>query len=134
MMLLLNKKPYFMEDKRLEFDLKALVDHGDLDMRYTVSRSKNDSQLTEELENLRNAKKELREFEKEMDSMLPQNRRLQKFREQAKALIEDHEFDSRELRAGGKMTEQDQARFDRKVRELEQKYPNVNFSQLYASD
>ena len=32
------------------------------------------------------------------------------------------------------MTEQDQARFDRKVRELEQKYPNVNFSQLYASD
>jgi hypothetical protein len=76
MMLLLNKKPYFMEDKRLEFDLKALVDHGDLDMRYTVSRTKNDSQLTEELENLRNAKKELREFEKEMDSMLPQNRRL----------------------------------------------------------
>jgi len=36
MMLLLNKKPFFMEDKRLEFDLKAMVDHGDLDMRYML--------------------------------------------------------------------------------------------------
>lgn len=59
-----------MEDKRLEFDLKALVDHGDLDMRYTITRSQNDSQLTEELESLRNAKKELREFEKSMDKDL----------------------------------------------------------------
>lgn len=64
MMLLKNRKPFFMEDRRLEFDLKAAVDHGDLDMRYTINRSKNDSHLTEELESLRNAKKELREFER----------------------------------------------------------------------
>ena len=82
MMLLLNKKPFFLEDKQVEFDLKALVDHGDLDMRYTITRSQNDSHLTDELESLRNAKKELREFERSMDSeLLPKNRRLAKFRE-----------------------------------------------------
>ena len=69
-----------------------------------------------------------------MDNMLPQNKKLQKFREQAKALMEDHEFDSREAMAGGKMTELDQAKFDRKIKELEKKYPHVNFSQLYSSE
>lgn len=38
---------------------------------------------------------------------LPENRRLKKFREQAKALLEDHEFESRESNAGGKITERD---------------------------
>jgi hypothetical protein len=63
LMLLLNKQPQFMEDRRLEFDLKSGVDHGDLDMRYTVQRSKNDSLMLDELEGLREAKKKLREFE-----------------------------------------------------------------------
>jgi hypothetical protein len=107
-MLLQNKKPYFLEDKSIEFDLKAAADHGDLDMQYTVNRSKNDSHVTEEIENLRNAKKELREFERSMDKdLLPENRRLKKFREQAKALLEDHEFESRDSKIGGKITERD---------------------------
>jgi hypothetical protein len=33
---MLNKKPFFMEDKQIEFDLKSLIDHGDLDMHYTI--------------------------------------------------------------------------------------------------
>lgn len=111
-----------------------MIDHGDLDMRYTVTRTTNDSMLVEELESLRSAKKNLREFEKNMDNMLPQSKKLQRFREQARALMEDHEFDSREAMAGGKMTELDQAKFDRKIKELQKKYPHVNFSQLYASE
>lgn len=65
-----------MEDRQLEFDLKSLIDHGDLDMRYTVTRSTNDSMLVDELEGLREAKKNLREFERNMDKMLPQNKKL----------------------------------------------------------
>jgi hypothetical protein len=42
-----------MEDKRLEFDLKSNIDHGDLDMRYTIQRSKNDASMLNEIEGLR---------------------------------------------------------------------------------
>lgn len=45
-----------MEDKKLDFDLKSNIDHGDLDMQYFVKRSKNDTLLIEEYENLRKAK------------------------------------------------------------------------------
>lgn len=57
LMLLLNKRPQFMEDKRLEFDLKSRIDHSDLDMRYTITRSKNDATMTDEIQALRDAKK-----------------------------------------------------------------------------
>lgn len=66
--------------------------------------------------------------------MLPENKRLKRFREQAKAFVENHEFDSRDSQAGGKMTALDQERFDRKIKELEKKYPHVNFTQLYSSE
>lgn len=45
-----------MEDKKIEFDLKSNIDHGDLDMEYFVKRSKNDVLLIEEYETLRVAK------------------------------------------------------------------------------
>ena len=60
-----------MGDKRLEFNLKSHIDHSDLDMRYTIQRSKNDAMMIEEIEALRAAKKNLREFEKGMDKVLP---------------------------------------------------------------
>lgn len=65
-----------MEDKQIEFDLKSNIDHGDLDMHYTIKRSKNDSMLITEIEKLREAKKNLREFEKSMDKILPKNKKL----------------------------------------------------------
>lgn len=46
-------------------------------------------------------------------------------------MLENNEFDTRE---GSQMTTDEQARFDAKIREMEQKYPHVNFSQLYASE
>jgi hypothetical protein len=115
-----------MEDKQLEFDLKSMLDHGDLDMRYTVQRSKNDAMMLDEIEALRKAKIDLRQFEKGMDKALPSTKKLNKFRHKMRAMLENHEFDGRG--EGTKMSELDQARFDQKIKDLEQKYPHVNFS------
>ena len=51
--------------------------------------------LIEEIEALREAKKNLREFEKSMDKVLPKNKKLKMFHEQTKDLLEDHEFENR---------------------------------------
>jgi hypothetical protein len=51
--------------------------------------------LIEELEALREAKKNLREFEKSMDKVMPKNKKLKMFQERTKDLLEDHEFETR---------------------------------------
>ena len=134
LMLMQNKNPYFMEDKVIEFDLKSGIDHGDLDMQYTIQRSKNDSMLIDEIETLRDAKKNLRDFEKTMDKIMPKNKKLKKFHERTKDLLEDHEFENRSKKIAGERNEWDQLKLDRKIRDLEKKFPNVNFDQLYATD
>jgi len=47
----------------METFLKGNIDHKDMDFRYTINNMKNDSKIIDEMEKLREAKKELREFE-----------------------------------------------------------------------
>lgn len=49
-------------------------------------------------------------------------------------MIENHQYDTRKSKEAGGRSEIDQARLDRKIRELEKKFPNVNFTQLYATE
>lgn len=49
---------------------KLNVDHKDLDELYKMNRMKNDSKLIDEFEKLRETKKELRDFESNMDTEL----------------------------------------------------------------
>jgi hypothetical protein len=51
----------------VETFLKGKVDHGDLDPIWTLNKLKNDAQLVDEMKNLREAKQELRDFEKNLD-------------------------------------------------------------------
>lgn len=59
-----------MEEGKIETFLKGKIDHGDMDKRWTLNRLKNDSKLVDEMEKLREAKKELRDFENNIDSEL----------------------------------------------------------------
>ena len=38
------------------------------------------------------------------------------------------------MKTAGDRDEMDQARLDRKIKQLEQRFPNINFAQLYASE
>jgi hypothetical protein len=49
---------------------KGALDHKDLDMKYQINKSKNDSKLVDEIQKLREAKKNLKDFEKNIDKEL----------------------------------------------------------------
>ena len=53
---------------KLSIDIKMNIDHGDLDMRYSVNKARNNAKLVDEMERLRETKRELREFEEDIDN------------------------------------------------------------------
>jgi hypothetical protein len=52
------------------------VDHKDFDTQYQMNKKRNESKLTHELKNLREARQGLREFEANMDNDLPSLKKL----------------------------------------------------------
>jgi hypothetical protein len=64
------------------------IDHKDFDLSYQYNKKKNESKLTEELKELREARQELRGFEKDIDSDLPSLKKLRRFRGMAKDVID----------------------------------------------
>lgn len=54
----------------IETSLKGKLDHKDFDTRYSLNKLKNESQLIDEIEKLRETKQELRDFEKNIDKDL----------------------------------------------------------------
>ena len=94
MFLLENGKSYY-EHYPLEVTLKSSIDHSELDRHYFLARAKNAAKTVDEIEKVRLARQELRDFEKGIDSMLPSRKKLKKFKQMAKSLIEDNKFKSR---------------------------------------
>lgn len=56
-----------VDNQEVETMIKGKIDHKDLDVKFTIQRQKNDALLVDEIERLREAKKELRDFERNMD-------------------------------------------------------------------
>ena len=133
MFLLENSKSYY-EHYPLEVSLKSSIDHSELDRHYFLARAKNAAKTVDEMEKVRLARQELREFEKEIDSMLPSRKKLKKFRKMARSLIEDNNYKSRVEPSSQFMTELERDRFDAKVKEMEAAYPNLDLTTLYESD
>lgn len=58
----------YLDGVEAELSLKTpLIDHKDLDFRYKINKQRNEAKLVKELQDLRESRKELREFEKNMD-------------------------------------------------------------------
>ena len=133
MFLLENGKSYY-EHYPLEVTLKSSIDHSELDRHYLLARAKNAAKTVDEIEKVRLARQELRDFEKEIDSMLPSRKKLKKFKQMAKSLIEDNKFKSRVEPSSQFMTELERDRFDAKVKEMEAAYPNLDLTTLYESE
>lgn len=69
-------------------DLKSNVDHADLDIEFYMGRLKNDAQVIAEVSKLRQARRELKEFENDFDSHMPSHYKLKEFRQLARNIIE----------------------------------------------
>jgi hypothetical protein len=55
---------------------KGKLDHSEMDMSYFMRKLQSDNKVVEEKEKLREAHKNLREFERNFDNEMPQNSRL----------------------------------------------------------
>lgn len=118
----------------LKIDIKANVDHGDLDMRYYMNRARNDSKLVTEMETLRQTKRQLKEFEADIDNQLPSRKKLNEFRELAKDLIEDNKYHTKLHKSTKQRTPEERAALNDKIKALEKAYPHVDFTQLFETD
>ena len=61
----------YMGGRQIRADMKCNVDHSTLDFDFFVAKAKNDAQLVPEMVAVREAKKELRDFEATMHQDLP---------------------------------------------------------------
>lgn len=59
---------------------KGNLDHSELDKSYFMKKLQNESELTEQRQELRDAKAKLRGFEQNMDNELPDLKKLKEFR------------------------------------------------------
>ena len=66
--------------------------------------------------------------------MLPSRKKLKRFRQMAKSLIEDNKFKSRVEPSSQFLTQMEKDKFDAKVKDLEAAYPNLDLTTLYESD
>lgn len=68
---------------------KGKLDHSDMDRSYFVRKLQNDSRVVEYSKELREAKEGLREFERSIDSEMPNLQRLKEFKSLAQEMIEN---------------------------------------------
>lgn len=85
-------------------------DHSTLDYVYFAKKMRNDGMLADISEELREARKGLRDFEADMDAQLPDKRRLKEFRALALEMLE-----------GKSLQHGNSRRTNRELRELEDK-------------
>lgn len=106
-----------------------------MDMRFFMATLRNEAKTVDEIVAVREARQKLREFEQEMDSMLPSRKRLQKYRRFAQSLVEDHEYHLHMKEELGQLrTPEDKQRFDRKVQALEAENPGLDLTAIYENE
>jgi hypothetical protein len=103
---------------QLEFDLIARLQHGDFDSAYYMNKAKNNAKLVDDIVEVRHAKKELRDFEKDIDNQLPSRKKLKKIRALAKEVIENNTVHSRDHASTSTRGARDEARLNDKMRDL----------------
>lgn len=128
-MLLRNTNPY-LHGVQIQIDLKSSVDHGELDFNFFINKAKNDSKLVDEIARLRAAKQELKNFETTINDELPSRKKLEEFRKLARDIIEDAPGTTRQGRISDR-TKDEEDRLKLKIKELQDKYPHVDMTQLY---
>lgn len=79
--MLYNPEKIMINNTIVKVQPKGLLDHSDLDKLYSIKKMKNDSEMTEYMSEFREAKKNLREFERNFNKEMPDLKRLKQLRE-----------------------------------------------------
>jgi len=121
----------YLNGLEAELTLKtAKVDHKDFDMRYNINKQRNEAQLVKELQTLRESRKELRDFEQNIDKDLPSLKKLKEFRELAREVIDNSE----KPRLGVKRSQAEEDALNDKIRKLQKENPDIDYTQLFDSE
>jgi GTP1/Obg family GTP-binding protein len=107
------------------------IDHKDFDFQYQINKNRNEAKLTEELKALRESRKELRDFEKNIDKDLPSLKKLKDFRETAKDVIDGKRSFKGALLQRTQREEQD---LMDKIRQLQKDNPDKDYTQLFQTE
>ena len=121
----------FLNGCEAELSLKtANIDHKDFDMRYNINKQRNEAQLVKELQTLRESRKELRDFEQNMDKDLPSLKKLKEFRELAREVIDN----SDKPKFNVKRTQAEEEALNDKIRKLQKENPDIDYTQLFDTE
>lgn len=102
----------------LEFDLIANLTHADLDSEYYMNRAKNNAKLVDDIVEVRHAREELRNFEKDIDNQLPSRKKLKEIRNLAKEVIDNNKFTTRDHSSTMNRGPRDEQRLNDKMKDL----------------
>jgi hypothetical protein len=86
---ILGHQLHYYKNVPIDAHLKARVDHSTMDLKFFLQNARNEAQTVKEIEQVRKAREELRQFEKEMDSHMPNRERIYELQRFAKSLIQD---------------------------------------------
>ncbi|CDW82520.1 UNKNOWN [Stylonychia lemnae] len=120
-----------IENRVIDISPKGGLEHRDLDKSFVINQMKNDSKLSSEYETLRDVKKQLRDFEKELDKEMPKLKRIEKFKQLARDLIEN---DPKESRKNIGRNQKQEDIVNDKIRQLQKENPDIDFTQLFDTE
>jgi hypothetical protein len=105
----------------------ASVDHKDFDVRYNINKQRNEAQVVKELQTLREARKELRKFEQDIDRELPSLKKLKEFRELARDVIDNGDKPKYQT-FNPKRTKEEEDILNDKIRKLQKENPDIDYT------
>jgi hypothetical protein len=105
----------------------ASVDHKDFDVRYNINKQRNEAQVVKELQTLREARKELRQFEQDIDRELPSLKKLKEFRELARDVIDNGDKPKYQTFNPQRKKEEEDILND-KIRKLQKENPDIDYT------
>ena len=107
-----------LDGKIVEIKKKGALDHKDLDKSYKYKKMRNEGLLADMSAELRESRRKLREFERDMDVDLPNKKRLNEFREVALEMLENNKDKRRLNVSASRRTKRERLEMEARIREL----------------
>lgn len=111
---------------------KGKLDHSELDKSYFMRKMKNESQLVDYTQDLREAKQRLRSFERNIENEMPALARLKEFKSLAQEMIENPKGKTRR-HISNRRTKRETEELYHKLKEYEAANPGMDLTTLFES-
>jgi len=97
-----------------------------------MNKQRNEAKLSEELKGMRESRKDLRDFEHNMDKDLPSLKKIKEFNELAREVIDN----SSRAKLGGMInrSQSEEEQLSEKIRQLQKENPDKDYTQLFETE